>query len=160
SGELSVTHLRVAQRLRELRELQRQVERLQRDWIKTRPARARLRRGQAHGTGRDSETLLRMTDRTDEGLQSVLQQARELVSNLAQNTSQLAAVSDAIGEEVMAIRLLPASAIFMPLERLVRDLARQTNKDARLVLSGTDTEVDRRILDELRDPLMPLVRNI
>ena len=41
----------------------------------------------------------------------------------------------------------------------MRDVSRQTGKDARLVLSGTDTDLDRRILDELRDPLMHMVRN-
>jgi two-component system, chemotaxis family, sensor kinase CheA len=158
SGELSVTHLRVAERLRDLRQLQRDVERLQREWVKSRPVRARLRR--AHNGARDGDELLRVAERADSSLQAILHQTRELVGQLAQNTSQLAAVAGAIGEEVMAIRLLPASAIFLPLERLVRDLGRQTGKDARLVLSGTDTEVDRRILDELRDPLMHMVRNM
>jgi two-component system chemotaxis sensor kinase CheA len=160
SGELSVTHLRVAQRLRELRELQREIERMQRDWTRTRPARSRLRRSQAHAGARDTELLLRMTERTDDTVQSLLQHTRELVGSLAQNTSQLAAVAGAIGEEVMAIRLLPAASVFAPLERLVRDLARQTGKEARLLVSGGDTEVDRRILDELRDPLMHMVRNM
>src|SRR5205085_1916189 len=62
-------------------------------------------------------------------------------------------------QEVMAIRLLPAGTIFGPLERLVRDLTRQIGKNARLELSGGDTEIDRRILDELRDPLMHMLRN-
>src|SRR5260370_26936428 len=42
---------------------------------------------------------------------------------------------------------------------MVRDLSRQTGKEVRLELSGTDTEIDRRILDGLRDPLMHMVRN-
>jgi two-component system chemotaxis sensor kinase CheA len=160
SGELSVTHLRIAQRLNELRDLQRRLERWQREWSKTRPARARLRRAHAHTSARDGDALVHFADKSDQVIQSILQDARRLVSNLAQNTSQLGAVADAISEEVLAIRLLPAGTVFMPLERLVRDLARQTGKDARLVLSGTDTEIDRRILDELRDPLMHMVRNM
>jgi two-component system chemotaxis sensor kinase CheA len=158
SGELSVTQLRIVQRLNELRDLHRQLERWQRDWSKTRPVRARLRRA-GHRTIRESEALLRASDQADRNVQAMLQRTRELVSSLAQNTSQLATVAAAIGQEVMAIRLMPAGTIFMPLERLVRDLARQTGKEARLELSGTDTEVDRRILDELRDPLMHMVRN-
>jgi len=157
SGELSVTQLRIGERLNELRDLQRQIERWQRDWSKTRPARARLNRA-GHRT-RESETLIRAADLADRQMQAVLQRTRELVADLAQNTAQLATVATGIGQEVMAIRLLPAGSIFQPLERLVRDLARQTGKEVRLELSGTDTEVDRRILDELRDPLMHMMRN-
>jgi two-component system chemotaxis sensor kinase CheA len=159
SGELSVTHLRIAERLNDLRGLQRQLERWQRDWSKTRPARSRLRRAHAQNGARDGDALVRFADQSDHVIQSILQDARALVGDLSQNTAQLGAVADAISQEVLAIRLLPAGTVFMPLERLVRDLARQTGKDARLVLSGTDTEIDRRILDELRDPLMHMVRN-
>jgi two-component system chemotaxis sensor kinase CheA len=158
SGELSVTRLRVAERLSELRELQREMERWQREWTRSRPARARLRRA-AHRGGREAEAVLRAADQADRQAQAIVQRTRELVANLAQNMSQLATVSDAIGEQVMAIRLLPAGSMFAPFERLVRDLSRQIGKEARLELIGTETELDRRILDELRDPLMHMLRN-
>jgi two-component system chemotaxis sensor kinase CheA len=163
SGELSVTQLRISERLNDLRGLQRQLERWQRDWSKTRPARARLRRDhdrdQSHSNARDGEALFQLVEQSDQEIHSILQRTRELASELSQNTAQLAVVAGAISQEVMAIRLLPAGTVFTPLERLVRDLARQTGKEMRLALSGTDTEIDRRILDGLRDPLMHMVRN-
>jgi two-component system chemotaxis sensor kinase CheA len=159
SGELSVTQLRIAERLNDLRGLQRQLERWQREWSKTRPARARLRRAQAQSNARDGEALFQLVEQSDQEIHSILQRARGLAGELAQNTAQLAVVAGAISQEVMAIRLLPAGTVFMPLERLVRDLSRQTGKEMRLALSGTDTEIDRRILDGLRDPLMHMVRN-
>ncbi|MBV8715807.1 MAG: response regulator [Chloroflexi bacterium] len=157
SGELSVTRLRISERLAELRALQRQLERWQRDWHKSRPARARMRR--LGHRGRESEALLRAAEQADRDVQSLVQRTRELVANLAQNASQLGTVSDAIGQQVMAVRLLPAGTMLAPFERLVRDLSRQIGKEARLELIGADTELDRRILDELRDPLMHMVRN-
>jgi two-component system chemotaxis sensor kinase CheA len=157
SGELSVTQLRISERLNDLRGLQRQLERWQRDWSKTRPARARLRRD--HSNARDGDALFRIVEQSDQEIAAIVQRTRELASELAQNTTQLAVVAGAISQEVMAIRLLPAGTVFMPLERLVRDLSRQTGKEVRLALSGTDTEIDRRILDGLRDPLMHMVRN-
>ncbi len=157
SGELSVTQLRISERLNDLRGLQRQLERWQRDWSKTRPARARLRRD--HSNARDGDALFRVVEQSDQEIATIVQRTRELASELAQNTTQLAVVAGAISQEVMAIRLLPAGTVFMPLERLVRDLSRQTGKEVRLALSGTDNEIDRRILDGLRDPLMHMVRN-
>jgi two-component system chemotaxis sensor kinase CheA len=158
SGELSVTQLRIDERLTELRNMQRQLERWQRDWNRTRPARARMRR-EGYRSLREAEIVLRAADRADHEIQSLLQRARDIAAGMAQNASQLATVASAISEEVMAIRLLPTGTIFLPLERLVRDLSRQTQKDVRLELVGSDTELDRRILDELRDPLMHMVRN-
>lgn len=157
SGELTVTRLRVGERLNELRDLQRQIERWQREWHKARPARARLRR--LGHRGRDVETVLRAAEHADQEVQAIVQRTRELIANLAQNTAQLGTVADGIGQQVVAIRLLPAGTMLGPFERLVRDLSRQIGKDARLELVGTDTELDRRILDELRDPLMHMVRN-
>jgi len=159
SGELSVTHQRVAQRLTELRALQRSLEAWNRDWRKSRPLRSRVRRAHHHASTRDIDALLRFAEQVDHELQSILSQTSDLVGSMGQATAQLGAVASAIGQEVMAIRLLPAGTVFLPLERLVRDLARQTGKEAQLVLTGSDTEVDRRILDELRDPLMHMVRN-
>jgi two-component system chemotaxis sensor kinase CheA len=159
SGELSVTQLRISERLNDLRGLQRQLERWQRDWSKTRPARARLRRDHAHSNGHDGDALFRLVEQSDQDIHAILQRTRELANELSQNTAQLAFVAGAISQEVMGIRLLPAGTVFTPLERLVRDLSRQTGKEVRLVLSGTDTEIDRRILDGLRDPLMHMVRN-
>jgi two-component system chemotaxis sensor kinase CheA len=142
-----------------MRGLQRQLERWQRDWSKTRQARARLRRAKGQSNARDGEALFLLVEQSDQEIHSILQRARGLAGELAQNTAQLAVVAGAISQEVMAIRLLPAGTVFMPLERLVRDLSRQTGKEMRLALSGTDTEIDRRILDGLRDPLMHMVRN-
>lgn len=159
SGELSVTHLRVAQRLAQLRDVQRALELWHREWRKSRPIRARLRRAEVDAHARDLDALLRVAERADHELQRVLHDTGDLVGSLSQTTAQLGAVASAIGQEVMAIRLLPAGTVFQPLERLVRDISRQTGKDTRLVLTGTETEVDRRILDELRDPLMHMVRN-
>jgi two-component system chemotaxis sensor kinase CheA len=157
SGELSVTQLRIGQRLNELRDLQRQIERWHRDRGRARRVRARMRRAQ-RGVS-DGEELRRIGERSDQEMQTILKRMRKLVADLGQNTSQLGTVASAIGQEVIAIRLLPAGTIFSPLERLVRDLSRQMGKDVRLELSGSETEVDRRILDELRDPLLHMVRN-
>ena len=161
SGELSVIHLRVSQRARELRQMQRDLERWQREWTKHRPLRMRIARANNRSEvgPRDVEALLRLAERTDRLLQELTQRTSQLDAALAHNASQFGAVAAAVGQEVLAIRLMPTATIFLPMERLVRDLSRDTGKETRLVLSGTDTEVDRRILDELRDPLMHMVRN-
>jgi two-component system chemotaxis sensor kinase CheA len=68
-------------------------------------------------------------------------------------------VGRAIEDDVMSVRLMPAGSIFGPFERMVRDLTRQNGKDVHLVLEGGETEVDRKIVEQIRDPLMHMLRN-
>src|SRR5262249_46635082 len=60
---------------------------------------------------------------------------------------------------ILAARLVPVEGMVGPFERMVRDLSRQSGKEARLVLEGGEAEIDRKILALLRDPLMHMLRN-
>ena len=57
------------------------------------------------------------------------------------------------------MRTLPLSVIAGPLPRTVRDMARQAGKDVELTITGSDTELDRLILESLPEPLTHLLRN-
>jgi two-component system chemotaxis sensor kinase CheA len=62
-------------------------------------------------------------------------------------------------DTVMDIRLVPLEQVVGRLPRVVRDIARDQGKEIDFAVEGADVEVDRRILSELGDPLMHLVRN-
>lgn len=64
-----------------------------------------------------------------------------------------------VDEEVRNIRMLPFSLACEGLERIVRDCATSEGKRCRLHVEGGTIELDRSILDRLRDPLQHLVRN-
>ncbi len=129
AGELTVVAVRIEQRLRELAELGRNLDGAPRQ--KRRPS---------------SDSLTR--PRVD-----------EIATRLRQDTVQLAQVARAINEDVLSARLIPVSTMFVRLERVVRDLARASGKEASLVLEGGDTQLDRRIVEQLADPLLHLLRN-
>jgi two-component system, chemotaxis family, sensor kinase CheA len=61
--------------------------------------------------------------------------------------------------EVMGIRMVPVGPVFRQFIRSVRDLARSHGKLARLEVVGGDVEVDTTVLEQLKDPLLHLVRN-
>ena len=61
--------------------------------------------------------------------------------------------------EVMSIRMVPIGPLFRQFVRSVRDLARSHGKLARLEVIGGDVEVDTTVLEQLKDPLLHLVRN-
>jgi two-component system chemotaxis sensor kinase CheA len=55
--------------------------------------------------------------------------------------------------------MLPIRATFEKFRRLVHDLARDLGKDVELTMEGSDTELDKTVIDQLGDPLMHLIRN-
>jgi two-component system chemotaxis sensor kinase CheA len=61
--------------------------------------------------------------------------------------------------QVMSIRMVPVGPVFRQFVRSVRDLARSLGKLARLEVVGGDVEVDTTVLEQLKDPLLHLVRN-
>jgi len=61
--------------------------------------------------------------------------------------------------EVMSIRMVPVGPLFRQFIRSVRDLARSHGKMARLEVIGGDVEVDTTVLEQLKDPLLHLLRN-
>jgi len=62
-------------------------------------------------------------------------------------------------QAVMRVRLVPVAQIFERLPFVVRDLTRETDKKIRVTLSGQETEMDKLIMERIKDPLLHLVRN-
>jgi two-component system, chemotaxis family, sensor kinase CheA len=92
--------------------------------------------------------------------------ARRIETRLAQLARELAgdrlALSHAVGgldEEVRRSRTLPFAEACAGLERAVRDVARGAGKQVRLAVDGGTLELDRSLLQGLREPLLHLVRN-
>ena len=71
---------------------------------------------------------------------------------------QARALND-LQRSVMKIRMVPVEQLFRRFPRVVRDVARQSGKEIELVVKGVDTDLDKRILDALAEPLTHLVRN-
>ena len=62
-------------------------------------------------------------------------------------------------EQVMDVRLVPVGPLFQQFARSVRDISQSHNKLARLQIVGADVEVDTRVLEHLKDPLLHMIRN-
>ncbi|MBN1655109.1 MAG: chemotaxis protein CheA [Deltaproteobacteria bacterium] len=64
-----------------------------------------------------------------------------------------------VQDDVFDVRMVPLGHFFNKLGRIVRQVARENVKEVRMVVSGSETEVDKLIAEELADPLMHIVRN-
>jgi two-component system chemotaxis sensor kinase CheA len=72
---------------------------------------------------------------------------------------QLQKITSEMQDMIMSIRMVPLSATFQKMHRIVRDMSRKLNKEVQLKLIGEETEVDKNIIEHISDPLMHLVRN-
>ena len=86
----------------------------------------------------------------------LLKQARDA---LFDDSARIEATVDLLEDQVHSIRLLPLTTVFALFPRMVHDLAGEQGKEVELVLEGGDISVDKRILEEMKDPLMHLIRN-
>jgi two-component system chemotaxis sensor kinase CheA len=71
----------------------------------------------------------------------------------------LAALTGALLRQVREMHLLPFATLLEGFPRTARDLAREQDKKVEVTITGGQIEIDRRILQELREPLLHLVRN-
>jgi two-component system chemotaxis sensor kinase CheA len=78
---------------------------------------------------------------------------------LVRSLAQLARITAELQKTAMSMRMVPVGGLFQKMNRLVRDLARKTGKQAELETAGAETELDRNVVEELADPLMHMVRN-
>jgi len=68
-------------------------------------------------------------------------------------------LTSSLRDTVMMIRMVPVEEGFTSMHRLVRDLGKELNKEVKLTVVGGDTELDKAVIDNLKDPMMHLVRN-
>ena len=76
-----------------------------------------------------------------------------------QDERSTAALVDDLLDDAKRLVMLPFAALFDAFPKLVRDLSRAQGKEIALRLRGREIEIDKRILQEMKDPLLHLVRN-
>lgn len=60
---------------------------------------------------------------------------------------------------VKNIRVLPLATIFHMFPRMIRDIAQDTGKEIELLISGSETSADKKVIEEIKAPLMHIIRN-
>lgn len=83
----------------------------------------------------------------------------EIGINKSENLDELDKISSNLQNTVMDMRLIPLKKVVDKFPRLVRDIARDQEKEVDFSIRGEDIELDRTILTEIRDPLMHILRN-
>jgi two-component system chemotaxis sensor kinase CheA len=156
AGELSVTKLRLTQRMSEIETILNFWE----EWTKDSLVNGSL--FQQLNQNLDTEALKRV-QHFYKGTTKRIEKLGVLINQLKnatyEDTTRLDTVADRLETGIQNIRLLPLSNIFSLFPRMVRDLAKQQGKQINFVMEGGDTKVDKRIIEEIKDPLLHILRN-
>jgi two-component system chemotaxis sensor kinase CheA len=87
----------------------------------------------------------------------------EIYANIAKELNRvdesITAVTSNIQDEVMKVRMVPVSYLFNLFPRAMRDLAHKAGKDINIEIKGENTHLDKTIIDEMKAPIMHLLRN-
>lgn len=169
--EMLVAKLAIHQRAAEMRGIEIELERWQKEWAKIEPHARQLRGDKAGNvTAAAATTTAATTSESREAIATFFDWSQSCVKSLEAKLSALAgaterdhralsAMVDNLLEETKKLVMLPFSTLLEIFPRLVRDLARDEGKDVHFIMRGGDVEIDKRILEEMKDPLIHLLRN-
>lgn len=80
-------------------------------------------------------------------------------SSMEEISEELSSLTGNLRDNALSIRMLPIESTFNKFRRLVHDLAASLSKEIQLTMSGTETEIDKTVIDKLDEPLMHMIRN-
>src|SRR5699024_9556088 len=78
---------------------------------------------------------------------------------LTEIVEKISRVSSDLQNIILTMRMVPIDTVFNRFPRMIRQLARELEKEVEIDIVGADTELDRTVIDEIGDPLVHLIRN-
>jgi two-component system, chemotaxis family, sensor kinase CheA len=150
SGEITVINQQIASRLLDLDTLLELWENSNRDYqylqnlLQQTPTQSPIHR------------QLSQIDRQREQMGDLINKFKKAIGS---DSSRLELVTSSLESGVKKLRLLPMATIFNLFPRMVRDLAKTQSKEINFEIEGGDLLLDKRLLEEIKDPLMHILRN-
>ncbi len=107
----------------------------------------------------DFNILSRSMAEISADVNEVLSQLQGFIGRVEGDIDEFTKLAHHLQDEITAARMVPIGTLYSRLSRAVRDAANSTGKHVELDLSGSETELDNNIIQQISDPLVHLVRN-
>jgi len=166
--ELLLPRLASGQRARELREVVARIAGWKKERARIQPT-LRLfeslceqgvrNNDAARGPQQQIRKLLEYLDAERDYIQTLEERLAKLKQSAEHDQRTLTGMTGNLLHDVKEMQLLPFASLLEILPRFVRELAREQGKEIELVIQGGEIEIDRRILEEMKEPLIHLLRN-
>lgn len=92
-------------------------------------------------------------------LNNIIKDNKTMPDALSNTAERIGNLIDDLRNLSLQLRMMPIKEIFSKFSRVVRDIAIQKNKQIKLQIEGSDTELDKAIIEKINDPLLHLIRN-
>lgn len=161
--EMVTAKLAARQRAVELGEIGSALAAWEKEWKKVRPALRKARKERAAMSQPDQAgplgKLLEFCEWSHGTIKSLEGRVARLATAAASDRHALGGMVDTLLDDLKEALMLPCATVLAGLPRMARDLARERGKEVELAVSGETVEIDKRVLEELKDPLIHLIRN-
>jgi len=84
---------------------------------------------------------------------------KTIVNEFKSRMEDMSRIAKDLQAGIMKTRMVPIGQVFTRYNRLIRDLAKEHNKKVQLIIKGEDTELDKKVIDVIGEPLLHLIRN-
>jgi two-component system chemotaxis sensor kinase CheA len=165
--EMLTVKLTTGQRAADLRELADRCDAWRKEWAAVEPEVRALHQtldqpapaGAARRSVSELARLLEFFEGSLDHLKSVENKVAALSGAAEQDRHIVGKLVDDLLEDSKKLLLLPFATLAASFPKLVRDLSRDQGKEAELLIRGEEVEIDKRVLEEMKDPLIHLLRN-
>jgi len=106
-----------------------------------------------------NKQLCTLAEQHSEKITSLIKDMSYLFKQLQESEAKLNATTNEIDNMVKNMRILPLSTIFQLFPRMIHNIAKEKNKKIDVVIEGEDITADKTIIEEMKIPLMHIIRN-
>jgi two-component system chemotaxis sensor kinase CheA len=164
-GFLSVKQT-VAHQKAELRKVSETLAAFKKEWVKIQPELRAVRAAEKAGTGEGGaaphaygKKLIDFLELQEDRVAKLAHSFAAAEKNAAQNQRSIEAMVDSLLDNLKTVSMLPFSSLLEIVPKIIRDLSHDQDKDVSFTAGGGEIEIDKRILDEIKEPLIHLIRN-
>lgn len=164
-NELTIEKIKLKKHLYELANINREVEDWQRSLVKGVNYLKYYDKKYIQQTGSESSNLflskqfLNLFEDNNQKAQKISSSIVNLHRTIQEDDNKMEVTVSSLGEMVKNIRILPFSTVFHLFGRMVRDIAQEKNKKINFEIIGSETTTDKKIIEEIKAPLIHMIRN-
>ncbi len=162
-GELITTKTKTTKQLTKFSDIIKEMEDFQKDFLRNITSIKTLDKKITNQTSDNLSIYLKQTSNTFmetyQKLTDILNEINLFKRLHQDDDDKLSYLVDDLSSMVKNIRVLPFATVFHFFGRMVRDIAKEKNKKVELIINGSDTNADKNIIEEIKNPLIHIVRN-
>lgn len=164
-NELTVTKIKTRKHLHELHEINNELEEWQRSSIKVLSYLKYYDKKYFQSENTDNSTisfikqLLSLFTDNNKKVQEAVVNITNLQRTFQEDDMKMNLIIDNLENMIKNVRVLPLAMVFHLFGRMVRDIAQEKNKQIELEIIGSETTTDKKIIEEIKTPLIHIIRN-